>query len=996
MTPTPPSKPAHADSAFHPQSVCRNDHLSVTATLYHHPASGARVLDLQAADPENLLSVWFNTPPPDDTGLPHILEHAVLGGSQRYPVKDPFFHMLKMSLATFLNAMTGPDYTIYPCASNVATDFFNLAEVYLDAVFHPLLKEAHFRQEGFHLAFDPPDTDTGRLIVKGIVWNEMRGAYSSANEKMQRVIERGLFPESLYRRDAGGDPEHIMDLKYCDFVAFHRRFYQPSNALIVHYGNLPPAEWMPFIDERLAGFRPQAAAGFAPPQPRWQAPRRIEDGYPIGPDESPRARTYLAMSWLTDHNATPLEQMALEALFQILFGHAGAPLYRALIDARLGHDLSHCFTHAFGREMTLHIGIKGSEPEHRDAFESLALETLNQLTQPDAIDDTMIETALTKLGYVFQEIGDGFPLKLASQVYQSWSVGGDPCAWLNGRAILDDLRTRVRDDKAFFANLIRSRLLDNPHRLTTVLRPDPGLATRQDAALAARLEAVRQGLTQTERQRILSAAQELETFQSREDSTAALDALPQLRVRDLPRKPQMIPVGRHASGPDLTLLRTAVPANGVNYLALALDLRALTPDALRRLHAVYAHVGPQMGAAGRDYAATAARIAAHTGGLQFEPLLTTSQSDPRRLISSLLVSIKFLDRQAEPAIALLRDLLFAPDFDDQSRLSDLLTQLREQHHSNVVENALGLAMPLSARHLGPVNTALHHVGGWSALRYVDRIYAEFAADPARLPHHLQALNRQLTGGAMTAAFTGSDAVFEKFASMWHAGRQRTNDTLTVDGTTGGEGFEIPDGGRPPRQGLAAPMDVAFNVMSLPLPHASHPDAALIEVGTRLLSFDYLLDEIRFKGSAYGAGCAYQAAQGVAHLYSYRDPAIARTLEIFRSLPAAVRRARWRSEDIERGVIGVAKNNLRPLRPASATRTALTRHLRGVTDDILAMQHDRLLSATPDTVRRALNEHLEAGFSRAGVCIVSSRERLAALPASADEETPLEIADILTT
>ncbi len=984
-------KPPPANKAFPAQSSHRDPSLGLISTLYLHPASGARVLDVQSADRENLMSVLFQTPPTDNTGLPHILEHSVLGGSQRYPVKDPFFHMLKMSLATFLNAMTGPDYTIYPCASNVTTDFFNLADVYLDAVFHPLLAPNHFAQEGYHFEFDPPGDTDGRLTVKGIVYNEMRGAYSSANERMQRAIERGLFPDTLYRHDAGGDPDAMLSLSYDDFLAFHRRYYHPSNALIVHYGDIPPSDWMPFLDQRLHGFTPQAPAPVPSPQPRWLKPRAMTDGYPIGATESPTERAYLAMSWLTAHSVEPFEQIAQEALFRILLGHAGAPLYRALIDARLGHDLTHSYTHAFGREQTFHVGLKGTEPDRVTAFESLVLTTLRKLATPGAIGPEMIETALTRLGYMFQEISDGFPLKLASQIYNSWAPGGDPFAWLNGREVLEALRERINHEPDFFEQRIRSLLLDNPHRLTTILQPDPGLGARQEAAVAQRLEARKQGLSTSERETIRQSAAALQEFQQREETAESLARLPQLQARDLPRRPQLIPSDIVTASPTATILRQPIPSNGVNYLALALDIQPFHADDLQLMNAIFSHVALQMGAAGGDYATTSSRIAAHTGNLQYELLASPHGHDPDHYVIRLVMTAKFLDQQVEPALKLIDDLLRIPEFDDPGRMTDLLTQLREQHHSHVVENALGYAMPLAARHLGPFHALMHHIGGLTEMRQVDHWANQIAANPSVLPRRLDQLSGQMRRtGHLAASFTGSDQAFKHFTRVWPAWQP---DTPRPDN----RGTSIPDGATQrfdaPRQGLAAPMDVAFNVMSLPLPHVSHPDSVLLEIGAHILSFDYLLDEIRFKGAAYGAGCAYRPAHGVAHLYSYRDPSIERTLDIFRGLPDAARRAPWQQADIDRGILGVARNNLRPLRPGSATRTALTRHLQGLTDPWLIERHERLLAATPADVKRALEQHLEAGMPRAGLCIVASRERLTALPATVMESLTIE--DVLT-
>ncbi len=988
------SPPPKRNQPFVRQSNYQDADQGLDATLYRHSASGAQVLDVQSADHENLLSILFRTPPTDNTGLPHILEHAVLGGSRKYPVKDPFFHMLKMSLATFLNAMTGPDYTIYPCASNVAADFFNLADVYLDAVFHPLLNPTHFGQEGYHFAFDPSGDLDGRLVVKGIVYNEMRGAYSSANECMQRAIERGLFPNSLYRHDAGGDPDRILDLQYEDFVAFHRRYYHPSNALIVHYGNIPPESWMPFLDARLTGFAPCEPAPMPAPQPIWTEPRTTTDSYPVGMDDSPRQRSYLAISWLTMHHPSPLELMAQEALFLILTGHDGAPLRRALIDSKLGHDLTHTYAHAFGRELTFHVGIKGSEAEHRQAFEQLVLSTLASLAEPGTIDQETIEMALTRLGYIFQEINEGFPLKLASQIYDSWTIGDDPFVWLNGRAVLNELRRQIQREPDFFGRRIRAWLLENPHRLTSILQPDTQQSTRKQAELDAGLQRRKERLTTADRQRIQKEADELAEFQHRREPVSAIENLPRLQTRDLPEQPPLIPTTLDRGFDHLTVLRQDIPTNGVNYLALTMDVSSLSAAELRLAHTIFTHVSLRMGAADQDYAATARRIAAHTGDIRYELLPSTSFQDPNRQVLRMVLRTKFLDIQSEPALDLLRDLVFAPDFNDTGRLMNLLTQLREQHHSQVVENALSYAMPLAARHTSRLNGLLNHISGLAELRQAEDWHERFADDPSVLQQNLQTLSKKLTGsGPWIASFTGSDQTYDHFRTAWHGWSTRIPAKMAPQHHETATDAGHAAASTPPRHGLAAPMDVAFNVMSLPLPHDSQHDSALIKIGTHLLSFDYLLDEIRFKGSAYGGGCTYRPDRKVAFLYSYRDPEISRTLNVFQGLSAVAQNVSWQQADIDRGILGVVRNNLRPIRPASATRTALVRHVRHLSDEARNAYHERLLSATPKTVKRALADHLDAGLANAGLCIVANRERLTHL-AQTDGAIRLQIENIL--
>ena len=360
------------------------------AYLLEHPGSGARLLHLHTDDPENLFSVTFPTPSSDDTGVPHILEHCVLAGSRRFPVREPFFEMIKMSMATFINAMTGEDATYYPVASNVPKDLFNLAEVYFDAVFHPLLSEQTFRREGHHLApADGNGSVTGnvtgngganggnRLAISGIVYNEMKGAFSDPDASLARLLNHGLLPDTIYAHESGGTPDAIPDLSYDAFRRFHANYYHPSNAYFFAYGDIATADYCGFLDQRLADFArrrvewPAGVSGdrFDPVrQGRWAAPRALRERYPIGANEPDAERTYLVNAWLTGDALDPEDAALMRVLSLILAGNEAAPLRKAVVASRLGADLTYSGSSSVGREATFVIGIRGSESDRADRF----------------------------------------------------------------------------------------------------------------------------------------------------------------------------------------------------------------------------------------------------------------------------------------------------------------------------------------------------------------------------------------------------------------------------------------------------------------------------------------------------------------------------------------------------------------------------------------------------------------------------------------------------
>ncbi len=430
--------------------------LHAVAYELFHPKSGARLLHIHNSDTENLFSISIPTPPPDNTGLPHILEHSVLAGSERFPVKEPFFEMIKMSMATFINAMTGPDCTYYPVASNVKRDLFNLADVYFDAVFHPLLTTSTFRREAHHLAPCDPHNPTGALTINGIVYNEMKGAFSHPEACLYRAQSRGLFPETAYGLESGGDPDAIPDLTAEEMRGFHHSIYHPSNARFFLYGDIPTDDYLDFLAPRLEAFEKADPQPPIPRQEPWDAPRAISDTYPVGHNETLEEKTYLVMSWRCYDAADPVATVLMRILELVLVGNEAAPLKKALIDSELGVDLVLTHADAMGHEGIFSVGLKGAEADRRAAFEQCVLDTLAAIADgglsPDAID-----AAFQQAAYQYLEIQTLFPLHVMDHVIHSWLYGSDPLPFVSMQHHLHTCRERYRTTPDLFGTLRRNR-----------------------------------------------------------------------------------------------------------------------------------------------------------------------------------------------------------------------------------------------------------------------------------------------------------------------------------------------------------------------------------------------------------------------------------------------------------------------------------------------------------------------------------------------------------
>ncbi len=971
---------------FRLEAVHTLEEQRAVAYEFEHGASGARLLYLRTEDPENLFSVTFLTPPPDDTGLPHILEHAVLAGSREYPVRDPFFEMVKMSMATFINAMTAPDFTCYPAASNVKQDLLNLSDVYFDAVFHPLITKEIFEREGHHLGVGTDADGTRGLTVSGIVYNEMKGVASTPESRLYRCLAANLYGGTTYGYWAGGDPEHIPDLAYEDFRAFYELYYHPANARFFLYGDIPVEEQLSRLNEKLRGFNRRVVEPEITLPARWPAPRAVEDVYAIGADENDAEKTYLQLHWLLGSGTDARYVTSMDILSRVLLGHEAAPLRKALVDSGLGQDLGFAGFSEQGRTSTFSVGLKGSEADRGEAFMNVVRETLTRLAE-ESIDPAAVEAAFRQAAYAQREVEETFPLHLMFRVMQSWLYGGDPLLFLNMREHMAWCRERHEQDPRWLNGLVREQLLDNPHRLMVTLKPDRTFRARTEACFGERMRALRATLSEARVDDIAAHAADLDRASGTPNPPEALARLPQLKVRDLPAGPRHIPtsVDRLESG--VELLSNEVFANGVNYLQLDFDLRGL-PASQWAYVPRYADAVRKLGAAGMGYEAVARRMAAATGGVECQPYVGTHIDGPARRVWGLRLGLKTLDEQAEPALALLHDLLFAVDPGDRERLYDVTTQARAACRRNLTGSGQRTPGVHAGRGLTPEGHLAHRMGGLPQLHLLDEATDRYEDSRAALMAMIESIRDFLTTSCpLTVSFTGTPAVEEKVRSAlkdW-TGRMGSRDVVDAPGD-----FVPYD--TCPAEGLAAPIQVAHCARVAPAPHFSHPDAHLLTIAAHLLNFDYLISEVRLKGNAYGAWCRYDGPAGLLKLGSFSDPHPARTLGVFERLPDYARGVDWSQDDVDRAIIGTARSDERPIRPEEATSLALRRHRMGITRAIREERYQRLLGVTGADAKRAFLDMLHGYDRQSAVCVLASRPELEA--AGRDLPRPLAIEDIL--
>ena len=973
-------------AGFQVKAVVPLKHLQMVAYQIEHLATGAKLLNLHNEDAENLFSVSFPTPPPDDTGVPHILEHSVLSGSEKYPVRDPFFEMLKMSPATFINAMTSDDCTYYPVSSKLKQDLFNLAEVYFDAVFHPLLKENTFKREGHHLAPVTPNDPLGPLKVNGIVFNEMKGAFSNPERLINKLVTRYLLPETIYARESGGDPQFIPDLTYEDFRQFHNTYYHPSNAYFLCYGNIPPQEYLEFLAPKLDRFQKQEIPQLIARQPYWSAPRAVEDSYSIGERESELNKTYLVINWLIGDTTDPDEWIAWYVLSKILFGNEAAPLKKAIVDAKLGTDLLPSYgVNAVGWEAIFSVGIKGSSPDKARDFCDLTIDTLEQIAA-QKLPQTLVEAAFRQTSYYYQEISRMYPLRILLRVMQTWIYGSDPLNFLNMTEHLQKCQERYAREPNFLNQLIREKLLNNPHRLTLTLKPNRNWQQETNEILERRLDRVRSQLSEAELSKIAREASALEAESGKANSPQAVAKLPQLKLTALPAEPEEISTVVTQLDSGVQLLRNQVFSNGINYLHLDFSLQGLAKDLWLYLPA-YIEALRKLGAAGMNYERIARRIASNTGDLKFDCNFQTHAQNPNQSLSSLRITLKTLDNQIEEALNLLQDLLKAVEPRDRVRLRDVIVQADAKYSSDLIYRGNNTAL-LRAKAALTSNGYLEElVKGLPQLKMTHNLSSHFEELSTDLMDKIETIRNFVISQPLTVSFTGSDSAYEKVKTIlndWDY-KQPTSSVSSLD-------IDFAPTAQL-REGLAGPVQVAYCIQTYPAPHFSQATAPFITLAAHLLSLGYLSSEIRLKGNAYGAGCRYDSLGKTLTFFSYRDPQIKATLEVFDRVSNYVGNGNWKQEDIERAIIATTQKDSPVLRPELATSLALDRHLTGQSAILRKQRYQNTLKATVKEVQQAFLEVLERGKEQLAVCVMSSREKLE-LASRQMPEKPLVIRDIL--
>lgn len=937
--------------------------LNIEVQHYEHIKTGAVHYHLACDHEEKVFMVAVRTMPDDSTGVAHILEHTALCGSEKYPVRDPFFMMTRRSLNTFMNAMTSSDWTAYPFASQNDKDFNNLLDVYLDAVFFSRLHELDFAQEGHRVEFSEAENTSSPLEYKGVVFNEMKGAMSSPVSQLWQGISSYLFPTTTYHHNSGGEPNCITDLTYEQLLEFYRTHYHPSNAIFMTFGNLDVEDVQrKFEEQALSRFEKQDKRWSVPFEKRYPAPIAVEQHYALDGEDLSKS-THHVMGWLLGDSTDLDAQLEAHLVSQILLDNSASPLRKALEKTPLaGSPSPLCGLEDSNREMSFLCGVSGSEPEHALAIEELILTTLENVVK-DGVDSSIIEAALHQLELHQREIGgDHYPygLQLMMNALSAAVHYGDPVSLINLEPALASLREKAQAPN-FIQDAVQRLLLDNQHRVRFTLRPDNKISQRVKDMERATLDAMAERFTEEEKQAVVERTKALEERQASVDDAGIL---PQVTLDDIkPEVAYVAPTAKHDHA--ITATEYVVGTNGLIYQQLIGEMPALSAEQLNQLP-FFTLAWTEVGAAGNDYLIQQQRQTASLGSLSAYVSLKPKVDDSNQLLTNLVMSGKALANKANDFTQIVKETWQAADFKEEDRLVELLNQIKTQREQSITGQGHGLAMSLAAAPLSKAASASDALAGLPQIKQLKDWLAQAESNPSILSQSLSGIAQTLsdpTEALIIHDEQGASLQRDALFSAW------PNKTSTKQGEFSWEVSEKPTY-------WLVDSQVNFCAWALPTVTMEHPDAPVLAVLSAVLRNGFLHTAIREKGGAYGAGATQDSAMGCFKFFSYRDPRVEGTFDDFRGSVDWVLKQSSGDDLVEQAILGLIGSMDRPGSPAGEARQFFHLDRNGRTQAMRQQFRQGLLATTWKDVQRVAQQYIQGQEGSRAVVAPRGSENIA--------------------
>ena len=962
----------------YPTFAKRDEHqvaaLNLTLQSFVHKVTGAEHYHLKCDNPENVFMVGLRTAPTDSTGVAHILEHTTLCGSRSFPVRDPFFMMLRRSLNTFMNAFTSSDWTAYPFASQNRKDFFNLLDVYLDAVFFPRLDELDFAQEGHRLEFADPEDINSPLVFKGVVYNEMQGAMTTPTSFLWQGLAQHLFPNTTYRFNSGGDPEIIPSLTYAKLKEFHRRNYHPSNAFFLTYGDLPAAELQEVFEKRaLQEFQVESAAPFlVMAERRLKAPVTVSEKYPaeaLPENEKEDKRTHLVMGWLLDVDDSLESLIEAHLLAAVLLDNSSSPLLDALETTDLGRAPSPlCGLDDDHKELIFCCGLEGCSVDSAVEIEELILSTLERVAA-EGLPLAQVEAVLHQLELQRRAIGgDGYPygLQLLLAAFPAVVHKGSVVDRLDIDPVLEKLRLKIKEPD-YIGQLLRRLLLDNPHRVRLAMEPDSDLGPQREQALRDRLEARSRALDSEQKHKLIAQAAALKLRQQEQDDP---EILPKVGLEDVPDK---LPIPSAKDG-TAKLPLTCFPAgtNGLVYQQVIFDLPDLDGETLDILPD-YSSCLTELGCNGLDYRQTQAWQAQVSGGIGAYYKVRGEVADNSRVKGLFVLSGRALQRNHTALTELLRKTLETVRFDETEHIREIMAQSLAHQEQQVTASGHMLAMRAASAGCGPVAALGHRVHGLEGLQKLKKLYLELADDDAALNafgRRFQLLHEKIIAAPRQFLLVAEDervvSLTQELEEIWQGS--------SIEVSPDFKNFTLAADTHRVRQAWVTDTKVNFCAKAYPTVTIAHPDAAPLSVLGGFLRNGYLHRAIREEGGAYGGGAGHDPGSAAFRFYSYRDPRFQATLDDFDQSLEWLQEHKHEPRQVEEAILGVVSQIDKPGSPSGRAKQAFFDNLYGRDPEFLRTYRRQVLAVTLNDLQRVATTYLNPEKANIAVLTDSNTAR----------------------
>ncbi len=942
--------------------------LNSTGYLLKHKKTGARVALLENDDENKVLQIGFRTPPSDSTGVPHIMEHSVLCGSRDFPVKDPFVELVKGSLNTFLNAMTYPDKTVYPVASCNDKDFQNLMHVYLDAVFHPNIyrEEKIFRQEGWHYELEDAD---GPLSYNGVVYNEMKGAFSSPEDMLDREIMTALYPDTPYFYESGGDPKHIPELTYEEFLAFHEKYYHPSNCYIYLYGKMDLVEKLQWIDENyLSHYEYQEIDSQIRMQKAFDHPTERVIDYPISAEESEKDQAYLSYSAVVGTSLDAELYLAFQVLEYALLSAPGAPLKQALLDAGVGKDILSSYENGIAQPF-FSVIAKGANVEQKDEFLKIVRETLTGIVER-GFDRKALQAGLNYYEFRYREADfGGYPrgLMYGLQMLDSWLYDdAQPFLHLIALDNFAKLKERVNDGSRYYEGLVQKYLLDNPHAATLILKPSPGLESREQERVSDELSAYRETLESAALEQLVEDTRALKAYQDEPSPQEDLEKIPMLTRADIHR--EILPFTNQEYELDgTTLLHQDIFTSGISYVTLLFDAGRL-PEKLIPYMGLLKHVLGYVDTENYSYGELFNEINCHTGGITSAVNIYGNMENREELRVQFELHAKVLTENTDFAFAMIREILGRTKLTDTKRLHEIVSQVKSRLQMYLTSSGHSAAAMRAMSKFSEAARINDEINGVAFYQMIEELERNFDSCSEELTAKLGAVMDVLFRPenlivSCTSRSDGLEAVKKEIPALK---RTLRNGALSI--------LEKRPAGKKKapiamREGLRTPSAVQYVARA---GHISHYTGAyrILKV---ILSYEYLWIQVRVKGGAYGCMSGFNL-YGDSYLVSCRDPNLGQTNEVFERTAEYVKRFDASERDMTKYIIGAISDMDAPLTPSAEGSRSLSAWMTHADPEELQRQRDQVLDATVEDIR-ALAGGIRELLAEGSLCVIGNENKI---------------------